>query len=126
MKNEVLILKKGRKFQLSENLNQSEIDCKCTNSVCVHTFYAQRTIDAFEKTRLHFGKPIFISSGFRCIIHNKKVGGVKYSDHTKGDAMDIQCGDKLDLEELHEIAKNYFDYTYIDYEKQFIHCSKRA
>lgn len=33
--------------------------------------------------------PLTVTSGFRCIIHNTKIGGVEDSEHTKGRAADI-------------------------------------
>lgn len=120
------ILKKGRKMKLSEHLSQQEVDCQCKNDTCVHTFITERNIEAFNLTRQHFGKPILVNSGFRCIIHNKKVGGVKYSDHTKGDALDLRPEDPRELTELFEIARNYYDLVIPYLEQGFIHCSKRA
>ena len=37
--------------------------------------------------------PILINSGYRCEWINKKVGGVKNSQHTKGEAADIRTWD---------------------------------
>lgn len=42
-----------------------------------------------DKVRDRFGKPIYISSGFRCTALNSAVGGVKGSQHQKGQAADI-------------------------------------
>jgi hypothetical protein len=36
-------------------------------------------------------KPITITSGYRTISHNEKVGGAKYSYHTRGMAADIRA-----------------------------------
>jgi uncharacterized protein YcbK (DUF882 family) len=36
-----------------------------------------------------YGKPIIISSGYRCAKLNKAVGGSKTSQHVKGEAADI-------------------------------------
>jgi hypothetical protein len=43
----------------------------------------------FEPIRLHFGKPIHISSGYRSAALNKAVGGSSSSQHCKGEAIDI-------------------------------------
>jgi len=43
----------------------------------------------FEPIRNHFGKPIYISSGYRSEALNKAVGGAKSSQHCKGEAIDI-------------------------------------
>ena len=45
--------------------------------------------NVFQPTRDYFGHPIFISSGFRAIELNRKVGGVTGSQHTFGEAIDI-------------------------------------
>jgi len=36
---------------------------------------------------------MLVNSGFRCTKHNKEVGGVPSSAHTKGEAADIACTD---------------------------------
>jgi zinc D-Ala-D-Ala carboxypeptidase len=43
----------------------------------------------FEPIRMHFGKPIHISSGYRSEALNKAVGGSSSSQHCKGEAIDI-------------------------------------
>lgn len=43
----------------------------------------------FEPIRMHFGKPIHISSGYRSDALNKAVGGSSSSQHCKGEAIDI-------------------------------------
>ena len=42
-----------------------------------------------DEIREHFGRPAIITSGTRCIKHNKEVGGVAGSYHTTGNAIDI-------------------------------------
>lgn len=43
----------------------------------------------FEPIREHFGVPIYVSSGYRSAALNKKIGGVKNSQHLTGEAIDI-------------------------------------
>jgi hypothetical protein len=43
----------------------------------------------FEPIRKHFGKPIFISSGYRSAELNKAIGGAASSQHCSGEAIDI-------------------------------------
>lgn len=45
--------------------------------------------NVFDKIREHFGKPIGISSGFRSVELNAKIGGSKTSQHCEGKALDI-------------------------------------
>lgn len=42
-----------------------------------------------DPLREAWGKPIIVSSGYRCPTLNKAVGGVKNSQHTLGQAADI-------------------------------------
>lgn len=43
----------------------------------------------FQPIRDHFGVPIHISSGYRSAALNKAIGGSQTSQHSKGQAMDI-------------------------------------
>lgn len=42
-----------------------------------------------DPIREHWGSPIFVTSGYRCPLLNKKVGGVANSYHLRGMAADI-------------------------------------
>ena len=64
--------------------------------------------EVFDKVREHFGKPIGISSGFRSIELNNRIGGAKKSQHMEGKALDID-GDILggvSNKEIFEYIKN--------------------
>ena len=64
--------------------------------------------NVFEPLRLYLNTPIQISSGFRSLQVNKMIGGSKTSQHTKGEAMDLQINakgfhfikDKLEFDQL--------------------------
>ena len=43
----------------------------------------------FQPIREHFGCPIYISSGYRSEALNEAIGGSKTSQHSKGEAIDI-------------------------------------
>ncbi len=45
-----------------------------------------------QPLRDRYGKPIKISSGYRCKTLNKAIGGVSTSQHLKGEAVDINNG----------------------------------
>ena len=51
--------------------------------------------NVLDPLREAYGKPIVVSSGYRCPKLNKAVGGVKNSQHTEGRAADIQEVSKL-------------------------------
>lgn len=46
--------------------------------------------------RSAYGKPIYITSGYRCDKQNKLVGGVVDSAHTTGHAVDVFCTSSRD------------------------------
>lgn len=45
--------------------------------------------DILEPIRQRYGKPIIVTSGYRCPLLNKIVGGAKNSCHMSGQAADI-------------------------------------
>ena len=51
-------------------------------------------VNVFEPIRKHLGKPIKISSGFRCQQLNNLIGGASGSQHTKGQAFDLELTDR--------------------------------
>lgn len=79
---------KGKITKLSTFFNSTEFDCH-GNGCCSSTPINKKLVEYLNKIREHFGKPITITSGYRCPIHNKNVGGATGSRHSKGDAADI-------------------------------------
>jgi zinc D-Ala-D-Ala carboxypeptidase len=77
----------------------------------------------------HFGREIAIhvTSGYRCDRVNKKVGGAFNSQHTIGDAVDIQVHE-MTVEELFQfIRKNIGEYDQLIQEfDQWVHVSFTA
>lgn len=72
--------------QLSEHFSEAEFACRCCGKVRVNMFL----INMLEKLRAELGgRPIAITSGFRCAKHNKQVGGAAASRHLTGSAADI-------------------------------------
>lgn len=79
---------KGLKKQLSQYFVSTEFDCH-GRGCCSTTLINPKLVEYLNKIREHFNAPITISSGYRCITHNRGVGGATGSRHTKGDAADI-------------------------------------
>lgn len=52
-----------------------------------------------------YGKPIVITSGYRCAALNKLVGGVANSYHLQGNAADIRVHSQEEAEEIFRILK---------------------
>ena len=79
---------KGVKTKLSENFNVSEFACH-GSGCCSTVLIDEQLVTYLQKIRSHFGKPITITSGYRCAKHNKSVGGATASRHAQGMAADI-------------------------------------
>lgn len=54
-------------------------------------FNLMATLDVIRELN---GGPVYVSSGYRCQKVNELVGGVKTSQHMKGQAADIKVGSK--------------------------------
>lgn len=67
-------------------------------------------------------KPVIVTSGYRCITYNARVGGIKNSEHTKGNAADIKVSTVTPNEVYKEAAKvfnaggvgKYNTFTHVD------------
>ncbi len=99
-----------------------EFACKCCGQLPPS---AEQNLQALvehvlDPARERLGMPITVNSGYRCPAHNKAVGGVKNSQHLKGEAADITCADNKRLAEIIEQLGN-FDQL-IDY-PTFLHVS---
>ena len=95
-------MKKIKYFSLSEFLNSStakrlRIDNTPSFEVVDNL---NKLADYLDVIREKVGKPILISSGFRCPVLNKAVGGVSNSQHQKGLAADLICSDMESLEKV--------------------------
>lgn len=76
--------------QLTAHFNVSEFRCKCGK---VHdTLLADELVEKLEQLydALNCSK-IIVTSGFRCSMHDRTVGGSGTGQHTKGNAADICC-----------------------------------
>ena len=73
--------------QDTKNFKASEFACHH----CGENKVNQELINLCQKIRDKIAIPIHINSGYRCPVHNAKVGGVKNSFHTQGLAADLSC-----------------------------------
>ena len=80
--------KKGQRVKLSTYFTSTEFDCH-GSGCCSSTLINPELIKYLQKIREHFNAPITITSAYRCLTHNSRVGGATGSRHTKGDAADI-------------------------------------
>ena len=77
----------------SETAKQRKID-NTPNAIQLANLDELMTV--LDQIRAAYGKPIRVTSGFRCEVLNKAVGGVKTSAHLYGYAADLQVTGDLD------------------------------
>lgn len=87
-----------------------EFACKCGKCGGYPVEPSWDLIDVLEKIRGHFGAPVRINSGVRCITHNKNVGGATSSQHLYGTAADIRV-DGVSPAEVAEFAETLLPNT---------------
>jgi hypothetical protein len=59
--------------------------------------------ECLDKVRSMWGKPIGVNSGYRSAELNRAVGGVKNSQHMRGEAADITTGTKENNRKLFDL-----------------------
>lgn len=118
----ILVFDKGNNYDLTPNLALSEVKCRCSNIDCTRTLILKTNILTYQKVRDQFNEPIRVTSGYRCQLHNRSVGGNHASYHMIGAALDLTPWDfdQDKLDRLEEIAKKHFDVV-IRY-NEFVHC----
>ena len=71
---------------------------------------------ALEPIRNHYERPVIVSSGFRALAVNKAIGSRRTSQHTKGQAADIEIPGLDNLELYYWAAANLdFDQLILEY-----------
>lgn len=75
---EFLISQTASRFNIPNIPNQKQIDN--LKALCTKIL---------QPLRDHYGRPIIISSGYRSLILNKRIGGATNSSHTFGEAADF-------------------------------------
>lgn len=121
----MITFKKNESKSLSIHFTTNELQCKC--SKCDIQYIENDLLDRLEIIRKLYGKPIKVTSGYRCPDHNKSQGGASNSSHVSGMAADIQpiivTLDELD--ELYDICYTIFDNIGDGRNKGFIHVDVR-
>ena len=88
-------------------------------------------LNIFQPARNHFKKPIFVSSGYRSGDLNEKIGGSKTSQHSKGQALDLDAHTfgGLTNKELFDFISEHLEFDQIiwefgtDEEPDWVHVS---
>jgi len=78
-----------RELHISPNFQLAELACKCCRTLLVSDLLGE-LIDCLQRFRDAVGKPVRITSAYRCPKHNAEVGGKLNSWHMQAGAADIQ------------------------------------
>ncbi|WP_417447216.1 YcbK family protein [Kangiella sp.] len=109
---------------LSKNFSRHEFSCSCCKKQIA---IDHELVETLEAVREHFGKPVIITSAFRCKEHNEAVGSVESSKHRLGIAADIVVKDTSPVAVYNFLANLKKDHCglglYI--EKGFVHIDTR-
>ena len=85
--------------------------------------------NVFQPTREHFDKPIYISSGYRSKELNKLIGGASSSQHSKGEAIDIDNDyrNSVSNKEIFDYIKDNLEFDQLINEQDYswVHVSYR-
>lgn len=76
-----------------------------------------------QPLRDKLGKPIIITSGYRCPRLNQAVGGVKNSQHLEGQAVDIIVKGMSTRDLIAFILKSGIEFDQLINEKSWVHIS---
>lgn len=82
------VVEKQANEKITEHFAVKEFACKDGTPI---VFVDEWLAAILEIARNKIKKPITITSGYRTVSHNEKVGGAKYSYHTRGMAADIRA-----------------------------------
>ena len=80
-----------------------------------------------DPLREAWGRPITVTSGYRCPELNRRVGGVSTSMHITGCAADISTGNAVDNRRLYQLVQDlnlpYFELIGKKYDFRWLHIS---
>lgn len=83
-------------------------------------------LTVLQPLRTAYGMPLTVNSGYRCPALNSAVGGVRNSQHMKGEAADIRSASSAESYNLASIAKSLkLPYDQIGLSDRFVHISHR-
>lgn len=95
---------------ISPHISEEKYRCKCCGKLPPSLIGGEKPVcyewlfEDFEDIRLEYGLPIIIDSGYRCLAHNKEVGGEELSVHLFGLALDCSTQNKDDIDVLYNIV----------------------
>lgn len=118
-------------FSIAELCKSTTADRLGINNKCNQEHVANLTVlvdNVLDPLRTWYGKPLTVSSGYRCPALNKAVKGSNTSQHMSGQAADIDTGDRQQNKLLFEYIRKNLPFDQLIDESNFawVHVSYRA
>ena len=125
----IKVYKKGDEQKVAKNFRAREFDCHGTGCCC-ETKIDDKLVEYLQKIREHFGKSVYIDSGYRCAAHNASIpNAASKSKHMDGTAADIVVGgvDPLEIAKYAEsIGVKGIGLYETDKDGYFVHVDTRT
>lgn len=122
--NGYILFDKKEDGALSSHFSMKEVRCRCNFNTCIEQKIAQELLDKLEQVRMTYGKPINITSGYRCPEYQKALaaGGKEtatgISQHELGRAVDLSAKDlsklNADLDIVFDAIGQANSFTHVD------------
>jgi zinc D-Ala-D-Ala carboxypeptidase len=117
----------NRRMRLSDNLSLKEVTKSATaikhgisNEPSIEHLENLKAIaeNIFQPIRNHFGVPIAVTSGYRSEELNKRIGGSLTSQHSKGEALDLDADvyGQVTNKEIFEYILDHIDFDQLIWE----------
>ena len=130
-------------MKLTENLSLAEVTKSATairkgitNTPSATHLIALKEVskNIFQPCREHFGKPLAVTSGYRSEALNEAINGSKTSQHSKGEALDLDADvfGGFSNAELFNYIKSSLDFDQLIWEfgnnnnPAWVHCSYKT
>ncbi|HUV82015.1 MAG TPA: D-Ala-D-Ala carboxypeptidase family metallohydrolase [archaeon] len=130
-------------MKLTENLSLAEVTKSATairmsiaNTPSATHLIALKEVskNIFQPCREHFGKPLAVTSGYRSEALNEAINGSKNSQHSKGEALDLDADvfGGFSNAELFNYIKDHLDFDQLIWEfgnnnnPAWVHCSYKT
>ena len=106
-------------MKLTTNLSLAEVTYSATalrkgiaNEPTVNHLINLKAVaeNIFQPCRNHFGKPLRVTSGYRSKELNKAIGGSNNSQHSKGEALDMQSTEGYTNRDLFMFIKDHLEF----------------
>ncbi len=101
---------------ISRNFRLREFHCRH----CQTAKLSPTLIQIMQRIRDETGRPIVITSGYRCPTHNRNVGGAAGSMHLRGMAADFRIVG-MSTEQAYQIALRHFGRGGVARGRTFVH-----